>query len=391
MDFAAMLPQKASYDDGVITIIIAAYQRHDALNRALQSVYNQTYDKWQVLIIADCCPPDFIKKVDLSHQNVELINLPVRCGNQYGPNSVGIHLSNTTYTAFLNHDDIWLEDHLEIAIAELHNTRSNFFLGKAAFCHPKNQEKQIEKSNRLAFSELNRPELIWRCIQNEFVLFEPASSWVMTTQLAKEVGHWQAPDTINIQPILDWVKRAAGKSANFCFSRNITTLKFNVHQNSSIQGAIYLQDIPFENLINFYLNKPATVIRELVQEDIELAESRKLVRRGILTNPYPMTPEENDMLLAYQHFLKTGSTDGYTDQNHETGFASANTGTPFNAFDAIFRRTGEKINAFIPPAEVIRQIDNILGEKPSSTHSTITLLNRWQKRVALFISRLPFP
>ena len=108
-------------NDKEVTIIIAAYLRYDSLNIALQSVYKQTYKKWNVLIIADCCDDQFLEKVDLSDSRVRLINLPLRCGNQYGPNSVGIHMATTEYIAFLNHDDLWLSDHLEIAIETMYN------------------------------------------------------------------------------------------------------------------------------------------------------------------------------------------------------------------------------------------------------------------------------
>ena len=73
--------------DNSVTIIIATYIRYEALNLSLQSVYSQTYTNWKVLIIADCCDAEFISNVDLSNEKVQLINLPQRCGNQYGPNS----------------------------------------------------------------------------------------------------------------------------------------------------------------------------------------------------------------------------------------------------------------------------------------------------------------
>ena len=98
-------------EDSVVTIIVATYLRHHALNIALKSIYQQTYPHWQVLVIADCCHESFEKNVDLSDNRVKFINLPKRCGNQYGPNSVGIHLADTEYIAFLNHDDVWVSDH----------------------------------------------------------------------------------------------------------------------------------------------------------------------------------------------------------------------------------------------------------------------------------------
>jgi len=65
-------------EDSVVTIIIAAYLRHEPLNIALKSIYQQTYPHWQVLVIADCCDKSFKDNIDLSDNRVKFINLPKR-------------------------------------------------------------------------------------------------------------------------------------------------------------------------------------------------------------------------------------------------------------------------------------------------------------------------
>ena len=139
--------------DNSVTIIIATYIRYEALNLSLQSVYSQTYTNWKVLIIADCCDAEFISNVDLSNEKVQLINLPQRCGNQYGPNSVGIHLAQSQYIAFLNHDDLWLSDHLEIAIKTM-KKKLIFFLAKPHSVILKIRIYALKRKDTLCFPKL---------------------------------------------------------------------------------------------------------------------------------------------------------------------------------------------------------------------------------------------
>lgn len=333
-------------EDSVVTIIVSAYLRHRPLNIALKSIYQQTYPHWQVLVIADCCHESFEESVDLSNNRVKFINLPKRCGNQYGPNSVGIHLANTEYIAFLNHDDLWVSDHLETAIEELKEQKADFFMGKAAFCHYQNQQQYSEEKGRLVFSELNKPEAIWHCLKGPNVFFEPVSSWVIKNDLSKKIGYWKTPDSIAVTPVLNWIQRAAKAKARFCNSQKLTTLKFNLHHIENSNAPIYSFDDPLTDLAEDYVGLNPESIRQFIQEDLAEAHNRNLITRNELWDPILMTAEEIKLKEEFYEFVKSGSK-----QIDEVSGAMASW-----SLSVVTRRTGEELNKFIDPRTIISEL-----------------------------------
>lgn len=362
-------------NQSTVTIIIAAYQRPDALNRALKSVYVQTHCRWTVLIIADSCSNEFLSKVDLSDNRVALINLPERCGNQYGPNSVGLHFACSDYIAFLNHDDIWLPDHLEIATKHLEQQKANFFMGKAAFCFERNQTNLAAAHGRLIFSEYNRPEAIWRCTTGPFYYFEPASSWVISTAFAKQVMPWRPPNiTAPIPPIQDFIKRAARHNAKFYVSNKLSVLKLNLHcsEDKSIPHYNHISEYtPFIDALFF--QTPDT-IRIFIDQDIEKAEERGLFFREDLRRELTLDSQEQKNILSFLIYKNTGieMSEKLTDTHKATAV---------DATSVIKARTGEHISSFQPASKIIASLTNRSSEtyiQPIVSNIDISHCNSWR-------------
>ena len=120
-------------DKPIVTIIIATYNRPDVLEFAVRSVQLQTIKKWELLVIGDNCndKTQSVMNQFLTDPRISYINIPRRTGCQALPNSAGMQVSKTRYLAFLNHDDIWLPDHLEIALGHLEvDKESNFYFAR---------------------------------------------------------------------------------------------------------------------------------------------------------------------------------------------------------------------------------------------------------------------
>jgi len=258
-------------NDETVTIVISAYMRVDSLNQTLKSVFAQTYKKWKVLIIGDHCDDEFVNSVDLSHPNVYLYNLPMRCGNQYGPNSVGLYFAETTYLAFLNHDDWWLTDHLELAVKTLKNESADFFIGKTANCYPYNQKYYSKKFGRLVFSDINHPEKMEYILNDSsWRIFEPASSWVIKTKTAKRIGYWRSPSEISTTPLMDWLQRAYAGDTKFCFSPKISCLKLELRNHTGYRD---------DSMNKFITHLHACTderLREMINEDLANIHGRVL-------------------------------------------------------------------------------------------------------------------
>src|SRR4051812_27033830 len=103
------------------TVVVAAYGRPDTLRCALESVRAQTVPDWKVLVVGDSAAPGTLDATvaAMSDPRFRFVNLPERQGEQSQPNSVGVALARTDVVALLNHDDLWLPDHLDRVLGTL--------------------------------------------------------------------------------------------------------------------------------------------------------------------------------------------------------------------------------------------------------------------------------
>jgi GT2 family glycosyltransferase len=102
------------------TVIIATYNWSAVLPYSINSVLRQTMDDFELLVIGDGCTDDSEKIVTaISDPRVRWINLPSNTGHQAGPNNRGLAEARGEFIAYLGHDDIWLDHHLECMIAAL--------------------------------------------------------------------------------------------------------------------------------------------------------------------------------------------------------------------------------------------------------------------------------
>ncbi|WP_291764626.1 glycosyltransferase family 2 protein [Maricaulis sp.] len=199
------LQSQASAGPGTVTIITATHNRPDALRLAISSVRNQTHANWRLLVVGDHCDPRTGAVIAaFGDPRIHYVNLPHRCGEQSGPNSVGMALARTPFTAFLNHDDLWFPDHLETGLGRLDEEKADFFAGRAAFL-----ETGAAETDDLVISDVTPDD---RSLAGAFVhtpaYFEPVSTWILRSEACRRVGPWRASTELYRTPLEDWVLRA---------------------------------------------------------------------------------------------------------------------------------------------------------------------------------------
>lgn len=113
-----------------VSVVISTYNRPEFLDRALASVGEQTFDDFEVVVVDDCSPPsgpelpqayrDVFDKhgAILDKRGIEL--WPLRLGENSGyqcmPKNIGINNSSGDYIAYLDDDNTWRPDHLEVCV-----------------------------------------------------------------------------------------------------------------------------------------------------------------------------------------------------------------------------------------------------------------------------------
>lgn len=105
----------------LVTIIITTYNSSKTILNTLESVYNQSYKNFEVLIYDDCSTDNTLQIINNFFKQYDFcFKLGISTLNYGGPangRNWGIVNSNGKYLCFLDADDIWESNKLEIQIS----------------------------------------------------------------------------------------------------------------------------------------------------------------------------------------------------------------------------------------------------------------------------------
>ena len=112
----------------LVTIALATYNRAETIKYAVESILWQTYENFELWIIGDKCTDhtDEVLQPYLADPRVNWYNFPDNSGYQSKPNNEAIKRGTGKYIAYLNHDDIWLPNHLADTVDHLEKTNADF-------------------------------------------------------------------------------------------------------------------------------------------------------------------------------------------------------------------------------------------------------------------------
>ena len=332
-----------------VTIVLATYNRPDVLRVAIRSVLRQSMTRWRLLVIGDACDARTGEVVQqFGDRRIHYLNLPTRCGDQALPNTIGMRLADTEAIALLNHDDIWLQDHLATALADLETTGADLFLGRAA--HSRRNRTTSDGRSEPLFTDASAEH---RPLEDVFTRgaepFEPCSTWVFRRNVVETVGPWRHSTTIFRIPIEDWLMRAWRAGIAVAQPRNITALRILSHYRRPLGAHAYehlgAENDHFDQLLE---RLTAGQIRDLVDDQID-SETVTQVERTRIERLFKTTAEETWLL---ERLLTRNMGDVY----YRTGWDAFSqfcvlTGRErgFTMKRTLQRRTGETLSG--PPEE----------------------------------------
>jgi len=117
-----------------VDIIIPTYNRAAFLTETLKSVQAQTYEDWFCWIAEDGESPKTRDAVKPFLADNRFIHLPGRhIGYPAAPRNRAIRQGSARFVAFLDDDDLWLPEKLEIQVGFLERNRECVFIGTNAF------------------------------------------------------------------------------------------------------------------------------------------------------------------------------------------------------------------------------------------------------------------
>lgn len=210
-----------------MTVVVATYGRPEVLRCALESLVLQEERRWRAIVVGDACPFSRETVATVGDARIDFVDLPCRQGEQSRPNSVGMQLAETPYVALLNHDDLWLADHLSLALERATASGADLYCSSAAFA---DRSEATRQGTRPVFRRRTprRRDLRYSYWAAPFV-FEPASTWMFRRELVEKVGPWSPAGELYRTPAIDWLLRALRCDVAFLNDPTITTLQLGSH------------------------------------------------------------------------------------------------------------------------------------------------------------------
>ena len=97
-----------------VDIILPNYNKEMYLDETINSIINQTYEDWRLLIIDDCSSDGSKKIIEkyTSNKKFKIIYLKKNMGAAFSRN-LGLRLSSSDYIAFIDSDDKWTNNKLK--------------------------------------------------------------------------------------------------------------------------------------------------------------------------------------------------------------------------------------------------------------------------------------
>ncbi len=147
----------------LVSIIMPTFNRPQMLLLALESVVNQTYKNWEVIVVNDGGEDvENILSTVFAGDRIVYVRLPKNLERSYARN-MGIQLAKGKYIAYLDDDDQFLPDHLETLVTCLESSEYEVAYTDAfRVIHEKQHGRYVETGRDVPYScEFSRENLLY--------------------------------------------------------------------------------------------------------------------------------------------------------------------------------------------------------------------------------------
>ena len=105
----------------LVSVVMPCYNAAQFIADSIESVIAQTYENWELIIVDDCSNDNSLQIIlgyQLKDSRIKLICNEQPSGSPADPRNKGIEHSSGEYIAFLDSDDIWISDKIEVQLAK---------------------------------------------------------------------------------------------------------------------------------------------------------------------------------------------------------------------------------------------------------------------------------
>ncbi|GAX40090.1 family 2 glycosyl transferase [Tolypothrix sp. NIES-4075] len=166
-----------------ISVIIPTYNRIQYLQRAINSVINQTYTNYELIVVDDASTDGTVNFIKENYSHIQCISLSKNRGAGAARNE-GINIAIGNFIAFLDSDDEWAPNYLETQLQYIESS-PNIVLSFCSCIHHK-KDGSIKKFSCKPW--LAYPDLTYHLLSENFIL--TASIVIVRSKALNNVSHF---------------------------------------------------------------------------------------------------------------------------------------------------------------------------------------------------------
>jgi len=142
----------------LVSIIIPTFNSHKFIFEAIRSVQNQTYVNWEIILVDDCSTDEtvaIISRCTQEDNRIQMLELAVNSGTGVARNAA-LASAKGKYIAFLDADDLWKPNKLEVQIKfmQANNLPFTFSFYDCIDEEGKQLNKRLEAPINLSYRQL---------------------------------------------------------------------------------------------------------------------------------------------------------------------------------------------------------------------------------------------
>jgi len=208
-------------ENALVSVIIPCYNSGLFIEETIESVLKQTYVNLELIIIDDCSTDDSLDVVEkflVTDNRIRLVRLPRNSGAAISRNE-GIKLSKGRFIAFLDSDDIWKENKLEIQLKFMQENKLEFTCTN----YNKIDENGADLHTEINFpSKSNYKDLLKNNCGNSTVVYDTS-----------RIGKIYVPNIRKRNDYLMWLQVIKKVDALYCLERQLSSHRIRTGSISS--------------------------------------------------------------------------------------------------------------------------------------------------------------
>ncbi len=206
-----------------------------------------------MIVVGDACTDDTAAIVSgFDDGRIRFINLERNFGEQAGPNNFGVSQARAPLVAFLNHDDIWLPDHLALCRETLLGQGADLVFGASAHLVAESPAQGRFDGLGVAIAGTGSG-YGWSPAGVEDSV-APASTWLMRREVPERLKGWRLGRECYTDPSQDFLFRVWRAGFRIRSVRDVTVVMFTSGRRP---GSYLAEGAPEQEWVLQHIDDPA--------------------------------------------------------------------------------------------------------------------------------------